>query len=562
MSIIGDMACPSCREQGRDKTGNHLMLYSDGGAYCNRCGFHTKDVTRIAEEDWKDIMTGHKSTTINNTSGLGLADITRLKSTKLPSRRISSDTAKKYGVKTSVDPSSGEIDKHYYPITKNGNLVAYKVREVANKRFTTIGDAKGKVDFFGQSAMPKSGKRIMITAGEEDAMAGYEMLKRKYPDSNPIVVSVPKGESSAKTCVADQVDYLDGFEEVLVYMDMDEAGQKASMQICQLLGEKARIVETSEKDASDMYLSGKSKEFISAFFNAKQYAPEGFVTIDDIFDEATAMPTWGKPWPWPELSKLTYGRRLGEGYYFGAGVKIGKSECVNQLAQWIIEHEKSKVALFKLEEKPAMTARRIAGKIKHKQFHKPDGDFTQEELIDGVNAIRGGVVLYDRYGSTSWDELKSAIRHAVVVEGVQDIVIDPLSRLTAGMTASDANTELERIADEISSLAKDLQFTYYIFCHLKAPLNGRPHEEGGRVHSNQFTGSRAMMRACYYMIGIERDKSPDLPDVVRNMSSFVLLEDRAFGNSGRFNVYYNNLTGDYLEPDLDVIDEYNELRGA
>jgi twinkle protein len=149
-----------------------------------------------------------------------------------------------------------------------------------------------------------------------------------------------------------------------------------------------------------------------------------------------------------------------------------------------------------------------------------------------------------------------------VVEGVEDVVIDPLSRLTAGMSAGDANQELERIADEISSLAKDLQFTYYIFCHLKAPTGGRPHEEGGRVHSNQFTGSRAMMRACYYMIGIERDKSPDLPDVVRNMSSFVLLEDRAFGNSGRFDVYYDKDTGDYLEPDMDVVEEYNELRGA
>jgi twinkle protein len=157
-------------------------------------------------------------------------------------------------------------------------------------------------------------------------------------------------------------------------------------------------------------------------------------------------------------------------------------------------------------------------------------------------------VLYDRYGSTSWDELKVAIRHAVVVEGVQDIVIDPLTRLTTGLTASEANTELERIADEISSLAKDLGFTYYIFCHLKAPQNGKPHEEGGKVHSNQFTGSRAMMRACYYMIGIERDKNPDLPPEQRNMSQFVLLEDRAFGNAGRFDVYYDTNTGDYLEP--------------
>ena len=56
-----------------------------------------------------------------------------------------------------------------------------------------------------------------------------------------------------------------------------------------------------------------------------------------------------------------------------------------------------------------------------------------------------------------------------------------------------------------------------------------------------------MMRACYYMIGIERDKTVDDP-IERNTSSFVLLEDRAFGNVGSFDVYYNRDTGDYLEP--------------
>ncbi len=31
MSIVGDTACPNCVEQGGDKTGNHLMLFEDGG---------------------------------------------------------------------------------------------------------------------------------------------------------------------------------------------------------------------------------------------------------------------------------------------------------------------------------------------------------------------------------------------------------------------------------------------------------------------------------------------------------------------------------------------------
>ena len=40
--IIGDEPCPKCREKGRDKSGNHLIVFEDGGKHCNRCGFNVR----------------------------------------------------------------------------------------------------------------------------------------------------------------------------------------------------------------------------------------------------------------------------------------------------------------------------------------------------------------------------------------------------------------------------------------------------------------------------------------------------------------------------------------
>ena len=57
-----------------------------------------------------------------------------------------------------------------------------------------------------------------------------------------------------------------------------------------------------------------------------------------------------------------------------------------------------------------------------------------------------------------------------------------------------------------------------------------------------------MMENCFYMLGIERNKDPNLEEAERNTSQFVLLEDRNFGNAGRFPVNYDATTGDYLEP--------------
>ena len=547
-TIVGDEPCPQCRSMGKDRSGNHLIVFSNGNKVCNRCGY--KELGGSMELELKDHMWTKKE--------VPLSEIATLPFRTLHDRKLNQKTCEHFGVRVSVNESNGDIDAHYYPVYKDGKVSGYKKRTLP-KTFTSIGDSKGSVELFGQSVSPKSGKRVLITGGELDALSAWQMLNEKYSQYPQAVVSLPKGENTS--AIADNLDFLSGFEEVLVYTDMDKPGRDCAKAICELIGPKAKIVETTLKDASDMLVNGLKADFINAYFSPKEFAPDGFVTVDDVFDQATAMPTWGRPWPWPSLTKLTYGRRDGEGIYFGAGVKVGKSEAVNQIAHHITQVEGGKIALFKLEEEPAMTVRKIAGKIKHKQFHIPDGDFTQEELIDGVNGVRTGVVLYNSYGSTSWDKLKAAIRYAVIAKGCKDIVIDPLTRLTTGMDSSAANTELERIADEISKMAKDLGFFYMFFCHLKAPQNGKPHEEGGTVHSNQFTGSRAMMRACYYMVGIERDKTLE-DEYEKNTSHFCLLEDRAFGMSGRFDVYYDRDTGDYLEPTRQYLTHMSSKTGG
>lgn len=56
------------------------------------------------------------------------------------------------------------------------------------------------------------------------------------------------------------------------------------------------------------------------------------------------------------------------------------------------------------------------------------------------------------------------------------------------------------------------------------------------------------MRNTYYMVGIERNKDPELTPKERNTSYFVILDDRKHGRAGKFAVFYDVDTGDYLEP--------------
>lgn len=538
--ITGDSLCPECAKTGHDSGANHLIHWNDGGKWCGKAEYHESG------EPYYEPANNSANVEEEEINVTDISDIKKLPSATLHDRHLNKPTLEKYGVKVSYDGATNEIESHYYPITKSGKVTGYKVRSLP-KNFITVGDCKGAVELFGQRIVPSGGKKLLITGGELDALSAYQMLFKKYPNFEPSVVSLPTGEQAK--AVADNLEYVNSFEEILIYTDMDEAGKKCSEDIAKLIGTKARVITTSEKDASDMLVSGKQKEFINSFFSAKEYAPDGFVTVDDVWDKATAMPVWGKPWPWPTLTKLTYGRRLGEGMYLGAGVKMGKSEFVNQYVHFLIQNGE-KVALFKLEEMPEMTVRKVAGKLKHKQFHKPDGDFTQEELIEGVQAVKdAGIFMYGKYGTAHWDDVEAAIRYAVS-KGATNIIIDPLTRLVSADT-SEANQQLTEISDKISKMSKDLGFFYIICTHLNAPKTGRPHEEGGKVHSNQFTGGRAMMRTTYYFLGIERDKSLE-DEVERNTSQFVLLEDRAFGLTGRFDVFYNQSIGDYLEPTMTI----------
>jgi len=451
-------------------------------------------------------------------------------------RGIEPKIRRRYGCVPFFSEDTGEIEKIGYPLGPD----RMKVRSLP-KAFYFIGH--GETHLFGIN-QPKS-NTLMIVGGEEDAMAACQMLS-SLPNP-PTVVSLSEGENSFR-CLIKCLDYIKSFPRVILCLDMDEVGQAGNIKIANLLNGNALIMRMQYKDANDCLLNGTQEEFQKDYKESKLYRPSGIVTIDDVWEKALAKPEWGVPFPWPTLTAATYGMREGDGYYVGAGVKIGKSEMLNELATHLIRLGK-KPFLIKGEEIVHLTARKLAGKLVHKIFHRPDIPVSEDDVKDALSQLRDNVLLYNRDNSLQWDDVKASIRHAVIVEGSKFIFIDPVTCLTDGLDSSEANRFLQQFSRELDQMAKDLGFTYFVFSHLNPPKTGPDHEHGGQVLSSQFTGSRAMMRTTTYMIGIERNKDPELEEIERNTSHFVLLEDRNNGNTCKFPVVYNNATGDYLELD-------------
>lgn len=226
--------------------------------------------------------------------------------------------------------------------------------------------------------------------------------------------------------------------------------------------------------------------------------------------------------------------------------KQGKSEVVNTLAAHLILHEGWPVLLAKPEENNKKTIKMVAGKVAGKIFHDPKRPFDSDAYDDAVEKLKGKLFLLNLYQHVGWESLKADIREAAAI-GCKAVFIDPITNLTNGMNAADANTKLQEIAQELSAMALDLNIVIFIFCHLRNPDAGTPHERGGEVLSSQFAGSRAMARSCNLMLGLEGNRDPNLPHEQRNVRTLVLLEDREFGETGRFGLYWDDATGLFNE---------------
>lgn len=478
---------------------------------------------------------------------LSLEDIQNLPIQAIKDRKISAKVTNKYGVRVSFDQVSGEVNAHYYPMYKKGRLTGYKKRGLP-KHFSSIGDVKD-CELFGAQVAGANGQMLIITEGELDALAATQMFYQK--GKNYRVVSLPHGANIRS--IKDNLEWIESYKTIVLCFDQDEAGQAAVEASAELLTPgKVKIMRFSEKDPCDMLKADKGNEFYSSLVNAVDHKPDGIVSMSDIREKARQPVQWGLAWPWESLTNKTYGRRRKELYGFGAGSGCGKTEGFKEIIQHVIENDNLPVGVFFLEEPPETTAKVLAGKFFNKRFHVPDGDWTQEELDKGLDALDGKIYFYNHFGQKSYESLKAKIRYMVISLGIKDIFIDHLTALVT--EELDVNAALGRIMADMASLTQELDFTLYFISHLSTP-NGTPHEEGGRVTASQFRGSRTIMFWSHFLFGYERNQQAE-SEAERNTTTFRVLKDRYTGLSTghTFKLFYDHNTGRMKEVEYDELE--------
>lgn len=492
-----------------------------------------------------------------------------------PERKLKEKPLEYYDIRVGLSEEDGKTPRvMYFPYRKKGVITGYKAElmnsDAKNKRWT-VGDVKD-CDLFGwKEAIATGSKRLYITEGEKDAVSLKSVLERYAKEGfkgQAAVVSLTKGAGNAKADITRSLQAIkEHFKEVVLVFDMDEAGDNAVASVSSVLPIATRA-SLPENDPNACVMEGKSQALFKACaFNSTRPKNSRLVFAEDLHDEAREPAKWGElSLPWYNMNDTTRGIRIGETWYWGAGVKMGKSEILNALAAHHIVEDNVKVFMAKPEEANKKSYKMIAGKVTGNVFHDPKVQFDYDAYDRAGKVLSGHLAMVNLYQHLGWESLQQDIL-AAVEWGAKAVFIDPITNLTNGMAASDANTQLQAVAQEISAMALDHGFVAHLFCHLKAPegdlqlevrkkryekgqyigIGNCPHEKGGIINSSQFAGSRAMMRSCNYMIGIEGNKDDALSEHVRNTRHIRLLEDREFGEAGVFPVQWSRETSLFSE---------------
>lgn len=517
--VQAKLPCPAC------PSSDAYHIYDDGHGHCFSCGHHIKHATGDLVESTpktkksSELLTGGEPQAV---------------------RGITAETCAKWRYLVGTDQHGEKVHIANY-CDDLGRPVAQKVRW-RGKRFSVLGDAKA-MRLYGQWLWRDGGKMVVVCEGEIDALTISQLQGNKWP-----VVSLPNGAQAARKSLAGQLEWLLKFDTVVLMFDGDAPGQKAVEECVDLFPPgRVKIARLPLKDANDMLRAGRGAEVIDAIWSAKVYRPDGIVTLADVREEALKAPETGLPWCFPTLTELTYGRRPGEVHCLGAGTSIGKTDFLTQQVEYDINVLGEKVGVIFLEQSPSETAKRLAGKHAGKQFHIPGAGWTQEELATALDEIeaRGGLFMFNHWGSCDWETIKTRIRYLVHSEGCRVIYLDHLTALAA--EAEDERRMLESLMAQAAGLAKELRIVLVMVSHLTTP-EGRPHEEGGHVSIRHFKGSRAIGYWSHFMYGLERNTQDEDPEA-RQTTLVRVLKARPCGwNAGKvFRIKYDAATGRLTE---------------
>lgn len=527
-----------------DEDGNK---WQDGMCYSN-CGYLTPE--EISGIDYREVKYKSGGSRLSEEK---LEEILSIPTSGWKDRRIKTPTSEFFGIRTKKN-DNGEVTHRYYPVTENDEIVGFHVRDVEAKNarrnkdddpdnpalerpgFFTIGKNRSKeVQMFGQSKFPAGGKYLTIVGGEEDVASFYQIMMDAKGYKNA-VISPTNGEGNTASQVKANYDYVSSFEKVIIMLDDDETGRKASEEIAKLLkpgqAHIAKLNDEGCKDPNDYLVKGKHSQLIDAFWKAEPYSPVGIYKLSqmwDAFEDQTENEMIPFPPSFSGLNEMMNGGvERGEVTVIGALTSIGKSSLISTIVYHLLDQTPYKVGAMYLESTRREVVRDLLSlhtstNLRKKKRGEVDMQYLKAKFFNEL-ATDDNFVFVDHQGSLSNEDLFQKLRYLAKAENCDVIFFDPIQ---AGVNSSDNGAIIE-FMDALLKLAKETNVAIIAVSHMRKPDSDDPHA----VSEYSLLGSSAINQIAFNTILLSRDKMSDDPNI-RNSTLVQLVKCRRTGLTGR-----------------------------
>lgn len=480
-------------------------------------------------------------------------------------RGITQETAEKFKVEKLYNEDKKAFGYAYpYEDAESGDLVAQKIKRL-DKKMVFIGEpSKGAL--FGQKSFPKGGRFLTITEGEEDAMAVYQMTKDHAKHNKsliPAVVSIKNGVGSAVKDCRNSYEYIDSFDEIIICFDGDPVGQEAAQKVAKLFPHKTKIVnfidarqeeiKDSEgnvtkkwklKDANDYLKEGKNTEFISLWWKAEKYVPNGVRTFRSLWDDMTRKDSnITVPFPWDGVNQMCYGMVTGKMDVFKANPKIGKTTFLSECVMHIRDNSEHNVGVIFLENTTKEIGLKLCGIRVGEPLDRPEYqdkiDWEELQKVHEDISEDDRITIFDPSDERTAENVLKKIMYFVKAHECKFIFLDHASMLSYTADSTDERKFLDKLFADLKQLTTSLDIYLGVVIHVND--DGKPR------------GSRAPVQLCDRLYSLQRDKLSTDP-IVANTTEFIVEENR-WGSSGLASkLFYDNDTGRIMELDIDLED--------
>ena len=556
-------ACGRCRSRGLDHSGDNMHCYGlekDGkhkGAHCFSCGFSIPSEEHMEKSGWGyeyDEEFDNMGLEFNKEVHDKLKENTGLDSKGY--RGILPETSKFFGNRYEYSETTGEVVKTYYPVTDKYEISGYKVRSHPKDFRNPLGTVGKDCDFYGQFRFKTHTGICVIVGGEIDQNSAYQMLKTQQKDKRYdeiAVVSSTVGEGAAFKQAQGQYEFLNQFKKVIIAMDNDEAGKAAMEALAEVLPKgKVYVMNMRRKDPNS-YIWDKDRdqsvnfvsEFVSDFWAAKPYTPEGVKSASESFDEIADELLK------PRIPLPAYMHRLqdmmGNGVIQGRTLNVisstssGKSTHVNRMVyHWIfnspvtptiisLEATAGQYMLEMLSVHLQQNLRWSTNPSELIQFLGTEkGQQMKQELCFNEDGTPRFYLIDDRSGSIK--DLEKQIEKLYRKHGSKLFVIDVLSDLLRGSSEehSEDHMHFQRNMNKQG-------VTFVNVLHTRKPVNSADGKEK-KVSEYDALGTGSFVQSAAYNIVLNRDKLAEDP-LQRNTTEVDLPKCRG-GKTGSAGKWY------------------------